>query len=321
MLPEPHQLNIYENETSSLYRIRSNGFSSVRRNRAKPDLCSKLAHRWHSLSGSAINSSLVTGLNQPDGVATDGAGNLFVANMDYLGKYTTSGATVSASLIPLGWGQGVAVDSQGDIFVDDFAGGLIAEYSKTGTPINTALITGLHFPTGLAVDNNGHLFVANETAGTIGEYTTSGAVVNASLITGLNSPDQIALDGHGDLFVANYGNTPNDGWVGKYTTSGGVVNASLITGLANPVGIALDGLGNLFVSSARNDNIGEYTTSGTGVNANLITGLNDPSGLVIVTVPEPGPLALTGIAAILFSAYRRIARPRGKRAPCTHPQS
>ena len=46
-----------------------------------------------------MNTSLVSGLNSPTGIAVDGS-NLFVANGNgTIGEYTTSGATVSDPLI------------------------------------------------------------------------------------------------------------------------------------------------------------------------------------------------------------------------------
>ena len=97
-------------------------------------------------------------------------GQIFATNdegFDYnIREYTTSGATVNASLIP---------------------GGL-------SVPLGIAM-SGSN----LFVVNQG-LFVGN--SGTIGEYTTSGATINASLIMGLNKPCGIAVSG-GNLFVTN----------------------------------------------------------------------------------------------------------------------
>jgi len=54
----------------------------------------------YGLDGSTVNTSLISGLNYPVGLAISGD-DLFVANFygDSVGEYTTSGATVNASLI------------------------------------------------------------------------------------------------------------------------------------------------------------------------------------------------------------------------------
>src|SRR5438477_4028466 len=55
---------------------------------------------YDASTGATINPALVSGLSSPSGLALAG-GNLFVASpgRGTVGKYTTSGATVNASLI------------------------------------------------------------------------------------------------------------------------------------------------------------------------------------------------------------------------------
>jgi DNA-binding beta-propeller fold protein YncE len=109
-----------------------------------------------------------------------------------VGEYTTSGATINASLIMgLSSPRGVAV-SGSDLFVTNSFTGTIGEYTTSGSTVNASLITGLHGPVGIAVSGS-NLFVANDSGGTIDEYTTSGGTVNASLITGLSGPIGLAL--------------------------------------------------------------------------------------------------------------------------------
>ncbi len=110
-----------------------------------------------------------------------------------VGEYSTSGATISASLdTVVGNLQGIAI-SGSDVFVSNNTTGTISEYSTSGTLINASLITGLHGPDGMVVSGS-DLFVANFNSGVIGEYTTSGAVVNAFLISGLtvDGPRELA---------------------------------------------------------------------------------------------------------------------------------
>lgn len=174
--------------------------------------------------------------------------------------------------------------AQAQIFVVNSGSGRIGEYTTSGAPIHTSLITGLNNPAGLVV-SGGDIFVANAvSAGTIGEYTTAGATVNASLITGLNYPLGLAISG-GDIYVANgHGTT-----IGEYTTSGATVNASLITGLDDPYALAVSG-GDIFVANTYpSGEICEYTTSGATVNAALITGLDYPWGVVVESTPDETP--------------------------------
>src|SRR5260370_21839540 len=49
--------------------------------------------------------------------------------------------------------------------------GTIGEYTTSGAPVNSALVSGLHGPAGIAV-SRGDLFVVNPATATILQYTT-----------------------------------------------------------------------------------------------------------------------------------------------------
>ena len=160
-----------------------------------------------------------------------------------VGEYTTSGATVNASLVSglNGGPAGIAV-SGGNLFITNYDSGTVGEYTTSGATVNASLVSGLNSPIFIAA-SGGNLFITNNNhSGTVGEYdATSGATVNASLVSGLNDPSGIAVFG-GDLFVANLNEgVVGSGTIGEYTTSGATVNASLISGLNDPVGIAVSG--------------------------------------------------------------------------------
>jgi PEP-CTERM motif len=68
-----------------------------------------------------------------------------------IGEYTTSGATLNAALISgLDDPLGVAV-SGSDLFVINFAGDTVGEYTTAGATVNAALISGLDGPAGIAI--------------------------------------------------------------------------------------------------------------------------------------------------------------------------
>jgi hypothetical protein len=132
-------------------------------------------------------------------LALDGNGNVYVAEAarSRVGKYTTSGALVNASLISASYPMGLVENTNGTLFVTSYYNGTVGKYSTNGTTINASFITGLTNACSLALDGSGHLFVGsqgqgpgnNTGTGSIGEYTTSGGTVNASMITGLTQPN------------------------------------------------------------------------------------------------------------------------------------
>lgn len=193
-----------------------------------------------------------------------------------IGKYTTAGATVNASLItPAQYPAALAV-SDSSLFVSDATNYHILKYNKadgslvSGTFISSPDVT---MPYGLAVAGS-YLYVASFGGGKVGKFDVStGTAVNAALITGLSGPWAIAVDGS-TLYVSDFGGSK----IGKYATDGTVVNASFIT-VNSPAGIGVWGP-YLYVMTA--NDIRKYNKAdGSLVDANFLTGLSSPTNLAI----------------------------------------
>jgi DNA-binding beta-propeller fold protein YncE len=123
------------------------------------------------------------------------------------GRAATRCSNVAVALLVL---FAAVASVQAQIYVTNADTGTIGAYNLDGTPINTALITGLEHPQGIAV-SGGYIYVAtsnplSDLGGTIGKYTTSGATANANLLSGLASPVHgIAVSGN-DLYVIHQSN-------------------------------------------------------------------------------------------------------------------
>jgi PEP-CTERM motif len=115
----------------------------------------------YTTSGATINASLLT-VNFPYTVVQGGnaittyslaisGDDLFIVNFitGIVGEYTTSGATVNASLISgLNLPTGMAI-SGNDLFIAN--GGNVGEYGLDGSTINASLISGLNSTYGIIV--------------------------------------------------------------------------------------------------------------------------------------------------------------------------
>jgi hypothetical protein len=89
----------------------------------------------YSLGGSLINSSFISGLAQPEGIAISG-GNIFVSNFQNstIGKYTLGGGVINKSFISgLSHPLGIAV-SGNTLFVVNFDTNSVGAYDATTTP-------------------------------------------------------------------------------------------------------------------------------------------------------------------------------------------
>ena len=266
----------------------------------------------YNFDGSAINSSLITGLTfNPyiiNNLAVSGTA-LYVYNpgsTGYYSEYSTSGATVNANFTGnVGWASGATVNG-GNLYVAGYIANTVGSYNATsGATINASLISsGLNQPYGPVV-SGGHIYVTNAGNGTVGEFNLDGSVVNTALITGLTQPSDLAV-ANGDLYVSSFG-TGNHGKVGEYdATTGAAVNANLVTGLGgSELEIAVAG-NDLYVLQGTLSKFD--ATSGALINSSLITGLPGTEGIAILGTPEPGTLALAGLGGLsLLLARRRQA--------------
>ncbi len=181
----------------------------------------------------------------PYGVAVDGAGNLFIADMNNCRVRKVSGGiitTVAGSGMCGYWGDSgaatgaqlnypfsVAVDGAGNLYIADtynhrireVSGGVIATvagggYGGDGGPATSA---ALFYPGGVAVDGAGNLYIGDThdcrvrevSGGTITTVAGNGSCAyggDGGLATSANLrlPAGIALDGSGNLYIADSGN-------------------------------------------------------------------------------------------------------------------
>jgi sugar lactone lactonase YvrE len=249
----------------------------------------------------------------PYGVAVDKSGNVYVADTEnYVvrmiapgGVVTTLAGTAGIKGTADGTGTaallsnpaGVAVDSQGNVFVADSEnnnirmiapGGVVTTYAGKKNSIGSRDGTGsaaqFFYPQGIAVDASDNVYVADPGNDTIRMIAPGGVVTTLAgtpTVAGstdgtgggalFNSPYGVAVDGSGTVYVADYGNATI-----RKITAGGVVTTlagkAQFTGngdgtgsaarFANPAGIAVDGAGNLYVADTFNCVIRRVTPAG-----------------------------------------------------------
>jgi Uncharacterized conserved protein len=131
--------------------------------------------------------------------------DIYVANLStgVVGKYTTDGAIVDASLISGFPGLTALTVADGFLYVVDAVNGTVGKYNLDGTVVNAGLVIGLgSTPGGIAISGT-DLFVANPGNSTIGKYTTDGGIINREFIIDVPDPRRLAVAA-GVLYVSNY---------------------------------------------------------------------------------------------------------------------
>jgi sugar lactone lactonase YvrE len=249
-------------------------------------------------------------LSYPIGIALDSSRNIYVADTSSVFVYaalggsgwsggTYSGSPSSASIsttmtTSLGYPQGIALDSSGNIYVADeggpannYAGSVFvyaAGSNANAVPTNiiTGPDTGLILPVGIAVHPGGKILVADDgsivfggdvppsvfvyTSGSTGDAPPSDTITGASTL--LTLPQGIALDSSHNIYVTDQGDgncdttSPASVYVYADGTNGDTPPIETIsgtsTGLCLPAGIALDSIGNIYVADAGDGSVFVY---------------------------------------------------------------
>jgi sugar lactone lactonase YvrE len=254
------------------------------------------------VDGGTATALPVTGLGMAAAVATDPAGNVYVAdptnNQVILspqggGKQSTVGTGLKGPL-------GVATDPAGDVYISDSGNNRVVKVAAVSGK-QTVLATNLSNPHGLAVDAVGNVYVADTGNARVVEIPAFGELGVAPLLgysgaQKLVNPVGVAIDNTGNVYVADTGITTG---VVKINAGAGDLqpqlgstsiapSASLVSfGTAfvkMPSGIAIDGAGDIYVSDGGGNAVIEIpSASGPGsepFNLNF-PGLSGPTGLAL----------------------------------------
>jgi sugar lactone lactonase YvrE len=264
--------------------------------------------------GAATNAALWS----PASVAIDAIGNLFVADSgnSCIRKISTNGiiTTVAgngqagysgdggaATNAKMFWPAGLAVDTNGVIFIADTynhrirrvpTNGMISSVAGTGTAGYTsdggsAVGSQLNYPNGVAVDASGNIFIADTSNNRIRKVNTAGTistVVNTAGTAGysgdggtaasakINSPCGITVDSAGNLLVVDAANNRiRKVGAGNIITTiagngtngnSGDGGAATNANLSYPQNVAVDKIGNLLVTDFANNEIRKVQTNG-----------------------------------------------------------
>jgi uncharacterized protein (TIGR03437 family) len=200
-------------------------------------------------------------LNQPQGIAVDSSGNLFIAdtNNNLIRKVSAGGIITTVA----GNGNG--------------------GFSGDGGPAASA---ALAYPSGVAVDSSGNLFIADRRNNRIRKVSASGTITTVAgnatqgfsgdggpaTSASLNLPSGVAVDAFGNLFIADGGNNrirkvPAGGSIttvagngnGGFSGDGGPATSAGLSA----AGVAVDTSGNLFIADALNNRVRKVSASGT----------------------------------------------------------
>jgi sugar lactone lactonase YvrE len=254
----------------------------------------------------------------------DSNGNVYVADQHdhVIRKITSTGVvtTLAGSAGSFGYAdgtgsaarfytpRGVAVDSNGNVYVADCWNNAIRKITSAGV-VTTIAGTGFNSPIGIGVDSGGNVYVADSGNHTIRKITPAGVVTTLAGTAGspgsadgtgsaarFSGPAGVCVDSAGNVYVADGNNhtirkiTP----AGVVTTLAGTAGGSgSADGTGNVArfqityssGVAVDGAGNVYVADTDNGTIRKITSAGvvttlagTARNPNCVDGTGNAAG-------------------------------------------
>ncbi|HKN01738.1 MAG TPA: NHL repeat-containing protein [Candidatus Binataceae bacterium] len=205
-----------------------------------------------------------SGLSDPQGVAIDAAGNVWVTNLggNSVTELTSSGGLAgnfNNSNTPganFNAPYGVAIDAAGNVWVTNRNGNSVTELTSSGTLAGNFAPSGASFnvPQGVAIDAAGNVWVTNYNGNSVTELTSSGGLAGNFAPSGanFNDPHGVAIDAAGNVWVTNQGGnsvialTPPAG-LGPILSFGN--NGFNITFFSGPLGVAIDAAGDAWVTN------------------------------------------------------------------------
>ena len=238
-------------------------------------------------------NTLVGGLNVPQGLAFDSAGNLFFSDTGTHAVKEATAASAYQTIVTInstfGAPQGIAMDSSGNIFVADEGNNDIEEILAAGGYVTKkTLVSALNHPWALAVDAKGNIFVAGFGDSTVKEIVAVNGSIPPSpsirtLGSGWGNPAAVTVDSDGNVYVADFGFSA----VKEMLAVNGSIPVSptintLGSGFVSPAGIALDADRNVYVADNTTGIVSEILAGSSYVTVStLASGFNIPNAVII----------------------------------------
>jgi len=167
---------------------------------------SNTIHRY-SKDGLSLGVFVSEGLSQPEGIAFDATGNLYVANYDSPGNimhYDSEGISMGAFATNLAGIREIAFDSQGNLYAIQQDTQQIYKISPDGGTPTTFTLAG-PVPYGIEIDESDHLYVSLSSNNGIQHFDATGDLIATFHLPEWPAGGYTSLEfgPDGNLYVAN----------------------------------------------------------------------------------------------------------------------
>jgi len=203
--------------------------------------------------------------------------------------------------------QGVAVDLLGDIYIADTTLSSVAMVGPGASSVSSGTSIGSGFTNAraVAVDGMGNVYVGNGSSLVMEAINADHSYTQIEISTsGLGLATGIAVDGEGNIYISDYTNsqvlkeTPYAGMLGDYIQS--VVVA--YPGVFKPMGLAVDGNGNLYIADYGNERVVKETPIGSGYSQTIPVSFGGSSGVLLNGIVVDS----NGVIYVVDSAHSQV---------------
>jgi streptogramin lyase len=217
-----------------------------------------------------LNITSSTEYNATTGQITEVRGAGAEKTLAYAAKFGETGTEAGKLSKP--WG--VAVNSEGKLWVVDSANNRVEQFSSAGAYLGKFGEAGsangqFNAPEGIALDSAGHIWVADTGNNRLQEFSSTGTFMASVGSLGTESgkfkaPAALAFDPKGNMWVADSGNSRIEKFdkEAKYVSEFGSLGSEPGK-LAEPKGIAVDSGEHIWVADTANNRIQEFSTTGS----------------------------------------------------------
>lgn len=194
-----------------------------------------------------------TGLYEPQGVAVDKVGAVYVTDFNNRVVKLVAGSNLQTELpfVGLNYPEGLVVDRAGDIYVADRGNNRVVKLS-IGSNTQTVLpFTGLKNPDDVAVDPAGNVYVTDTDNDRVVKLAAGSNTQTALPFTGLSSPWGLALDNAGNVYVTNHESHK----VMKLAPGSNTQTVLPFTGLNMPLQVTVADDGTVYIADRGNNRV------------------------------------------------------------------
>jgi sugar lactone lactonase YvrE len=241
----------------------------------------------YTLAG-VVTPVVTNGLSEPEGIAVDGAGNVYIGDVGNDAVYELpAGNGPLTTLVSRAQGLNcplsVAVNSATNLYILDSLNQEVYELPMGGNTLTALASTdgGLIPPNGVAADNGGNVYIAEVGYASVFELPAGGTSLTtlSSYNQGLVAPTSVAVDVAGNVFIGDDNNYQ------VYEQPDGSANVTALPGMGfTPLGVAVDGADNVFFTDSFNNQIDELPLAGaplTTLVSPATYALNVPQGVAV----------------------------------------